>query len=158
MKTAQQKVYNLSFLLGDDSLMESSFCKKSPSQLFINFSCLLELTDLLPTLTEEADRKKKSASNTSKCRVRSDKTEVSPLAVETGSLFHEWNVRQLEERQLSTLLYCLYFSLCVPIPSSIKWYISMHSSKPLSIVFIPTIPAKDRKKSPVSHYLPNFST
>lgn len=59
MKTAQQQVHNLSFVLGDDSLMESSFYKESPSQLFINFSCLLELTDLLPTLTEEADRKKK---------------------------------------------------------------------------------------------------
>lgn len=88
---------------------------------------------------------------------RSDKTEVSPLAVEIGSLFHEWNVRQLEERQLSSHLYCLYFSLCIPIPSCIKWYISMHSSKPLSIVFIPTIPAKDIKKNPVSHYQPNFS-
>lgn len=38
--------------------MESGFCKESPAHLFLNFSCLLELTDSLCMLTEEAERRK----------------------------------------------------------------------------------------------------
>lgn len=60
MKTGRlhNKEFIIHLSLGDDSLMESGFCEVSASELFINFNCLLDLTDLLPMMAEEAVRKK----------------------------------------------------------------------------------------------------
>lgn len=60
MKTGRlhNKKFTIYLSLSDDLLMESGFCEVSASELFINFSRLLDLTDLLPMLAEEAVRKK----------------------------------------------------------------------------------------------------
>lgn len=54
----QKRVYKLSFLLGNDLLVERDFCKEFPLQLFLNLSCVLKLTDLFDIQTEEDDMKK----------------------------------------------------------------------------------------------------
>lgn len=104
--------------------MESGFCKESPAHLFLNFSCLLELTDSLCTLTEEADRRKLPQVQVS---VEQEVKSFLSLHLKQEDFSMNVTIENWKRVFLSPLLYCLSFPLPIPIPSCIKWYFSVYS-------------------------------